>query len=218
MRASGRVRLRLGGRRPRRAPNRAFTLVELLVALALTALLAVVSGRIAAATLHIRDTVIRGVDHAERDARIVDRLADDVANLLILDSQPTVSLFGTPRPVLQLSVLTAASTAGSTLHVPRVPAAVHYRWVRDRESERVGDIVREVRNRTHPGAPPLRETLATQVAELKFEVWRQREWVTQYPSTKNDAPARAVRVAVTWADTKRSVSHTFLLSDGSVRP
>ncbi len=204
--------------------QRSFTLVEVLVALALTTLVVSLTGRIAVQTLTTRKAVTRIAARLERDAVVLDRLAQDLSNLLpgLPDDKSPLLLLGDRLPVLQLSALTTMPGHDDSLHLTRYPATVRYRLTGRRGEPGGLTLVRETIDRTDRAAIPRRETIATGVKELSMEILTDGDSYSKYPpasgqaSASGYAPARghtldpwAVRVTLRWIDSERSWTRTL---------
>lgn len=200
---------------PFRSP-RAFTLVEMLLALALTTVLITVTGRIAVQTLESQASFERLRQSSRRANLVFEQLATDVGRLLAgLPGETTpLTLFGTPRQVLQLSDLASTAEESGDLHSALRPATVRYRLSERTDAEGGWRLTREVVDRTALGAVTMRETIAEQVAEFKVEVFSSGAWVTGFAPKESNAPTpAAVRVSVRWNGETESQTRTFLVSD-----
>jgi len=208
------------GKRHRPAAGIAFTLVEVLVALALTALVAGLTGQIATTTLLNRALVGKRLRLIRRDTYVFDRLSEDVDQIVSIQGDPVVTVFGSPHPVLQFAALAEDATTSGELHSARVPQTVRYRLVR----ERVGDaytLIRETIDRTSIGASPLRETLGTDLLDFGVEMFVDDSW-TRIPPAGGDrvatgghraGGATAIRVSCRWAGDDEPVVRTMAVPD-----
>jgi type II secretory pathway component PulJ len=192
--------------------RRSFTLVEMLLALALTALVVTVTGRIAVQTLTDQTEVERQARERDREAIVLGQLEEDFGGLLVgLPGETApVAVFGMPRPVLQLSTLAAIPNPGAALHGVRRPAIVRYRLVENHDDPQELNLVRELIDRTSTSATPLRETIAARVADFQVEVLNKGQWVSGYPpADARLADAQAVRVSWRWLNKPQSTVRTF---------
>lgn len=194
----------------------AFTLIEVLLALALTTMLVTLTGRITMNSMAARQAAGRIVAELDRETVVFDRLDDDFAN--ILDALPgensPIKLLGSPRPVLQLSTLSPVGSAVGALHLPRRPARVRYR-LKDNRGTDASDLVRETIDLTVPGAKPVPETIAVNVASFAVVALHDGEWLRTYLSNRRDSSqATAVRVSLRWLDSKRAYTQTFTVLHG----
>jgi hypothetical protein len=188
--------------------------VEMLLALALTALVAAVTGRIAVQTLTNQTDVERRARELDREAIVLGQLEEDFAGILLGlpgDAAP-VAVFGMPRPVLQLSTLAAIPDPGAALHTVRRPALVHYRLVESHDDPQQLNLVRELIDRTSTSATPAREAIGTRVADFQVEILNKGQWVAGYPpADARLADAQAVRVSLRWSNKPQSTVRTFLV-------
>ena len=200
-------------RRPSPRPaKRAFTLAEVLLALALTVLMVTVAGRIAVNSVVTRQVATRAVTQVERQAVLFELLREDVAQMLmdLPVDQTALMVFGGERPVLQLTTLAAVPAEAEALHVPKVPATVRYRLVRADPNAPTFDLLREVIDLTQVGGTPVPQTVARRVSDFTVEVLCEEAWTTKYPPAEEEpAVAVALRVGCSW-DTDK-VTRTFVL-------
>jgi prepilin-type N-terminal cleavage/methylation domain-containing protein len=192
--------------------RRAFTLVEMLLALSLTALVAAVTGRIAVQTLTNQTDVERRAHERDREAIVLEQLEEDFEGLLVgLPGEAApLAVFGMPRPVLQLSTLAVIPNPGAALHGVRRPAMVRYRLVEGHDDPQELNLVRELIDRTSVSAVPLRETIAARVADFGVEVLNKGQWVAGYPpADARLADAQAVRVSCRWSNQQQPMVRTF---------
>ncbi len=198
-----------------RRPRPSFTLVELLAALALTALVVAITGRIALQGVNTRKAVTDLISRLEGEAVVFESLREDFATLLtgLPGDQTPVRVFGAPRQVLQLSTLAAITQGNATLHLVRRPATVRYRLAGE-GSEKGLDLVREVIDRTDAGARPVSETIGRHLASFALEVLAKNKWTTGQPA-KDDRPedVQAVRVTLGLSGGD-PVTRTFVVSSG----
>lgn len=203
--------LSLSQSHPRRT---SFTLIEVLLALSLTALLVAVTGRIAVQAVTTRQSVGNTIVRLEREAGLFERLGADFAAILyVLPSEdPSLMVYGHPRQVLQLSALSPVPSLDESLHLVRRPATVRYRLVEDPHTDKELNLVRETIDLTGQSARPVSETVASQIAGFDVEVLCDDQWTDKYPPrTRRPAPARAVRITCRWSDSEKPVTRTFTL-------
>jgi prepilin-type N-terminal cleavage/methylation domain-containing protein len=197
----------------------AFTLVEVLIALALTALVAAVTGQIAVSTLQNRQVVEKRLRLIRRDAYVFDRLAEDVDRLIRIQGEPAVTVFGSPHPVLQFTARADDTASSADLHTARLPQTVRYRLVRERIGETY-TLIREAIDRTDIGAGPLHETLGVDLLDFGVELFVDDSW-TRIPPTGGNrlaggdpaATVTAVRVSCRWAGEDKPVVRTLVVPD-----
>jgi len=188
----------------------------MLLALALTALLVTVTGRIAVQTLESQRTLELRARESMRKDLVFDPLAADFRNLLsgLPGDVTPVTVFGTPHPVLQISTLSAVSEEADRLHTVRRPATVRYRLAEKATEENHWRLVREVVDRTSLGSPPTRESIAERLVEFKAEVLSRGKWVNGFaPTESREKAPEAVRVSLRWSDGDTAASRTFLVAD-----
>jgi type II secretory pathway component PulJ len=194
----------------------AFTLVEMLLVLALTTVVITLTGRITVQTLETQAYLERDVQSSQRTNMVFDRLISDLSRLLPgLPGEVTpLTVFGTPQQVLQLSALASSFEENAGLHDALRPATVRYRLAEKSDSDGSWSLTREVVHRTASGAVPARETIGEQLAELKIEVFTRGAWVTGFAPTESNVPTpSAVRVSLRWADQADAQTRTFLVFD-----
>lgn len=190
----------------------AFTLVEVLVALALSSLLVGVTGSILVSVVQTRTLVERDIAMRTRVARVFDRIERDVRNVLPASSkeEPSVRVFGSPQQVMQLSVLTGMADDGSSLHQQKHPAVVRYRLVRDTVRRDRRKLVREVIDQTKINAAPVRETVAYGLAQFAIETITDARDSARPKNDSRDKP-RALRITCRWNDGQTPHTRSFVL-------
>lgn len=165
---------------------RGFTLVEVLVALTLVALLAV---SVQVLTLRCQRTCTRLTERVQaRDARraALDLIAQDVSAL------PVAGSLSLGKDGLRLATLSALQT-------PRMAARhavdVRYQLVADPNGSAL------IRNEREPASRDWPEgvELASGLAAATFELFAGRSWHTSWPLAAPQA-AKALRVQLAWAD------------------
>lgn len=194
----------------------AFTLVEMLLALALTTVVITLSGRITVQTLETQAFLERDGQASRRTSLVFDQLASDLGRLLpgLPGEFTPLTVFGTPQQVLQLSALASTPEEKGDLHDALQPATVRYRLAEKSDSDQGWSLTREVIDRTEPGAVPTREAIAEQLAEFKIEVFSRGAWVTDFAPTESNVPTlTAVRVSLRWTDQSEAQTRTYLVSD-----
>lgn len=198
------------------AIRRAFTLVEMLLALALTAVLFTLTGRVVVQTLQAQTFLEQDGSRSRRVDLVFDRLSTDLERWLpgLPGETAPLTVFGTPQQVLQFSTLAASAEEPGSLHVALRPATVRYRLSENSNADGSSSLVREVVDRTNAAALPLRETLAEQLVEFKVEVFSRGAWVNGFaPTESNTPPPSAVRVSLRWVDAPQPQSRIFRVPD-----
>jgi len=194
----------------------AFTLIEVLLAVTLTAVLMTMTGRIAVNSAMSASDVEDVVRRIEWEARLFDLLASDVADIIPRHQGdgPSLKVFGTRRQTLELYVLSGVATIEGSIHLARHPMRVRYRLSDESRQDGGYDLVRETVDYTLPGTPPLREIVASGLAELSLEVYRGDQWTTSFaPNKKSESLLRAVRISIRWLGSKSAVSRVFMIRD-----
>ena len=191
---------------------RALTLVEVLVALSLTALMAALGGRIAITAAQnglASERTAAALAHGDALALSLER---DVQQRLALSIRQTANLrlTGAPHPVLEFSALAAGTQQLEELHVPLKPALVRYRF--QREATGAASIVRETTDRTDSARPLSRQVVATNINDWHAEVRVAGRWTSSYPpeSTASPQSITALRVRVTWSNAAPPWDRIFL--------
>jgi len=188
----------------------------MLLALALTAVLITVTGRIAVQTLESQASFERMGNTARRADLVFDQFAADLQRLLpgLPGETSPLRLFGTPRQVLEFSALASTEKESESLHTAFRPATVRYRLAENSDFSGARSLTREVRDRTELGAVASRETIAEHLEEFKVEVFSRGQWVTGFAPNDPSLPIpTAVRVALHWTDDSQPQTRTFLVAD-----
>lgn len=184
------ARRRMVGRRP------AFTLVEVLLALTLTALLVTLTGRIAVQLMASSRTVRGSVAQLERSAALKMQLQEDLGALLsgLPDSHRPVSLAGTPQR-LEFNLLAPVESNQASLHVARRPASVCYRLQTNRNTGGT-ELIRESRDLTDRAAALRAELVAEDLESFHVELRCKERWVTHYPEASSKAMPTLARITL----------------------
>lgn len=180
--------------RQRAADRGAFTLVELLVALALAALLVVSTGRVTISALETQRVVEEKIRERDRGEQVLDTLAKDWSrrSAALPGEESNLRLIESANSTLEFTCL--APTDSDALHVALLPGTVRYRTTRE---ENTNLLVREVTQVTLPGHPVRRERIAKDVVEFSAEVLVDGQWVKSFPMAKlRQTPPRMLRVSL----------------------
>lgn len=195
--------------------RRSFTLAELLAALALAVFVVAITGQVAVQAVVTRDRVNAHIERQYRMEAVWQWFERDMKTLLpeaAIDAE-VLSVFGAPRPVLQLTVLGESAFDDDLLHVVRRPANVRYRLV----DHTTGDhstyrLIRELRDLTDATTQTVTRTLATGVASLNIKVFVDGQWSDRPDRARRDAPPiRAVRIGIGWGDEQHPQERTFAI-------
>ncbi len=171
-----------------------FTLLEVLVALTLTAVVLSVGARMAISGLRSEQHATAVIASMDRESALADVLRDDLASLLVLDEQPCLTLTaGVPQ---QLDLTAAAWIDDGSGTGSHRPAHLTYRLVRDR-LDAPARLVRQTVDLTHPEKPPLEEVVADPVSSWQLDVRHEGGW-TRTAAWKG--VPRLIRIEVQWAD------------------
>jgi prepilin-type N-terminal cleavage/methylation domain-containing protein len=196
-----------------RAKPKAFTLIEVLLALTLTTMLAALTGQVAVQALTTRETVADILQQLDRDDSVLGELKEDLLGLLpsaTVDEAP-IQLFGTQHQILQLRTISSVPAKDATLHLVRKPAMVRYRLVAGVGTNTPTVLIRELMDRTSPTSIPVRQTLTRNVRQFLIEIFQEEEWVRLYPTGEGKViAAQAVRVAIEWDDGHRIAQTTLV--------
>ncbi len=206
----------------------AFTLVELLAALALAVFVAAMTGEIALQAATARQSVNHRIAKIERREVLFQRLASDLEQLLddAGSNAPPLKLFGSPAQVLELRCL-AEFEEGDALHVPMRPATVRYRLVDSFAGNGTKDLVREVSDLTLTRPATSRETLAVGVGVavgavgvgvFAVEVFDGVRWSASFPSSgRKRSTGEALRVTFQPSGDEKATTRTFWIGEESDR-
>lgn len=203
--------------------RRAFTLVELLAALALAVFVAAITGEIALQAAIARQSVNSRISDIERRQVVFEQLASDLGQLLdeAEAGAPPLKLFGSPAQVLELRTL-AEFEHSAALHVPMRPAMVRYRLIDSPAGNGTKDLVREVLDLTLSRPATSRETLAVgvgvgvavgvggAVGGFAVEVFDGDRWAASFPSGgRKESAAQALRVTFKQSGDENAITRTY---------
>ncbi|MCC7291867.1 MAG: prepilin-type N-terminal cleavage/methylation domain-containing protein [Phycisphaerales bacterium] len=175
---------------------RAFTLLEVLVALTLTAVVLSVGAQMAISGLRCEQHAAAIAAAMDRESMLEDVLRDDLTSLLVLDEEPCLRLtVGVPQ---QLELATAVVMEDEESWTSPHPARVTYRLSRD-NPESSSRLVRQCVDLTRPQKPPIKETLAEGIGSWQVTVWHEGRWA---PTPDKQGTPRLIRIEVQWVDGK----------------
>ncbi|MBN1510670.1 MAG: prepilin-type N-terminal cleavage/methylation domain-containing protein [Phycisphaerae bacterium] len=174
---------------------RAFTLVEVLVALVLTSLLLTVVGQVAVQMAVAEDSIRTAAQTRARIEYPLQTLERDWAGMLPGES-PVIDLDAHHRSRLQLVARVAEPT--DDLYTPQVPARITYRLVQSHEPDGGLQWLREVEPLVH-AASRGSTRVATQVSRVDCELFDGRGWQPLSARTLSLATrCQAVRMTCVW--------------------
>ncbi len=172
-----------------------FTLMEVLVALTLTAVVLSVGVQMVTSGLHSENHAAAIIATMDREGLLADVLRDDLTNLLVLGEQPCLTLAAGVPPQLELYTRAVVETADASGATDR-PARVVYRLSRA-TLDSPGRLVRQIVDLTRSEAPPAEETVVDDVLSWQLDVWNEGKW-TRTPD-KRSTP-KLIRIDVQRAD------------------
>lgn len=185
----------------------AFTLVELLVALALAALLVVATGRVTISALQTQRVVEEKIRERKRGQQVLDILARDWSrrSAALPGEESNLRLIVSANSTLELACLSPSDS--DALHVALLPGTVRYRMIQEESTK---FLVREFSQVTLPGHPVRRERMAKDVAEFSAEVLVDGKWVKSFPIAKlRQTPPRMLRVTMRFEGPSKPLRRTF---------
>ncbi|MEK6677215.1 MAG: prepilin-type N-terminal cleavage/methylation domain-containing protein [Planctomycetota bacterium] len=200
----------------RSQPSRAqsFTLVEVLAAMALTALLLSIVGPIATGALQSRNAASDVAARISRETVVLEHLEGDLHRLLdgLSGQGSTVRVFGFPQQTLELDVLGVVHEKADALLEALYPSTVRYRLMRTTDSE--NNLVRENRDHTHISAKTHRETLANRLILFDVEIFDGRSWLRTFPDPRISPTkgVQALRIRLAWQNSAEPITHTLVVS------
>lgn len=161
----------------RARPDRsAFTLLELLLAVALSGTVLTLTARIALDALQTRRIITETVDQHQRLDFVTDSIAADLEARLTDAEQPLViGLDANHRPRIELVCL--AAEPGGALHTSLVPAAVTYRLVRVPHETLRLKLQREVQPLAGRSAGPQVTTVCDDLADFEVTLHYGSGWL-----------------------------------------
>lgn len=185
-------------RSSRSAPRHfgAFTLLEVLVAMTLTAIVLSVAAQVALQALRSERSATQTIAVMDREALLKDLLADDLTALLDgIDKRPCLAVAADVPQRLELTTLALTDGGGECM---RRPAQVVYSLSR-RDLGTSSKLVRQTLDLTRRDAAAAHETVAEGVASWTIELWHEGRWLRAMPPQKQTVP-KSLRVTIQWSD------------------
>ena len=194
---------------------RAFTLVEVLLALALTGTTLALAARIALNVLKARQAVTGTLDRQRRLDHVADCIAADLdGQLTDIDDSVVIRLDANHRPLIEIVGL--AAEPGHSLHTSRLPATVTYRLVRAPHEDLRLKLEREVQPLAGRSSVPWSTTVCNDLAGFEVELHDGQQWLPLTARTLKQVPEpRGFRIAYHRAEDDTELTRTFVL--GSVK-
>lgn len=178
----------------------AFTLVEVLVALTLTAMIVSAVGQLSVQALATQRRASQETHRQERGAFLLAALERDLQTLIAEGRHPSLILSAGIPQTLELCVETAVAESQEQVHVPILPAVVRYRLIAPRENEAGYRAVRELRDLTNPPSNPASQTLADGLSGWTLEICSQGKWSPRFPEAKGQGRPQLLRATLLWPD------------------
>jgi hypothetical protein len=192
---------------------RAFTLVEVLLALVLTGLLLTVVGQVAVQMVIVEDSIHTAAQTRVRVEYPLRTLRRDLVDMLPGES-PVIDLDAHRRPRLQMVARVGEPT--DELYTSQIPARITYRLVQSHDPDGSLHWLREVEPFVR-GTSRGSARVATQVNRVECDLFDGREW--QALSARTLALATrcpAVRITCVWMPATQlpPTTRTFVLRSG----
>ncbi len=204
-----------GGRRVACRGRTAFTLLELLLALALAATVLAATSQTLIGTMNVQRAVTDTVGQQVASDLVLDSLAADLDRRLPgVKDAVSIGLDTHHRPTIEVRCL--AAEPGDALHTALVPARVQYRLVRMADDDQRLRLVRTVGWLIdHAEGPGVTTTVCPDLADLQVELYLAGEWLPLTAEVLN-SPNRptAFRVHVHQPGQADPLTRTFLLEPG----
>lgn len=178
----------------------AFTLVEVLVALTLTAMVVSAVGQLSVQALAAQRQASQGIHRQERGAFLLAALERDLQALIAEERHPSLTLSAGIPQTLELCTETGVAESQEQIHVPILPAVIRYRLIAPREKEVGYRAVRELRDLTTPASKPDSQTLAEGLSGWTLEICSQGTWSPRFPEAKGQGRPQLLRATLLWPD------------------
>lgn len=191
-----------------RGSSPGFTLLEVLLALTLSALVITLTGGIAVQTLRTERRVGEILTAQAKTGHIVASIAADLANRV---SRPVkLTMDANHRPAIEMTSL--AAYPGDSLHLPRLPSTVTYRLVRNHGNAEGIRLQRVVRDLTRSSPPPVITTVADDLAAFEVAVIERGPWqpLTATVAARLHEP-RGLRIMYQFIGTNQEITKTLLI-------
>ncbi len=192
--------------------QRGFTLVEMLAALVLTALVATLTARIVLQTVQAGQAMEQRHRARQRCTYALDRLADDLQARIRGTHERLIELDANHRPRIMMTSLVAPP--GEAVFASRVPARVTYR-LRQADEEAAGlEWIRQTDARVR-GVPPTTTLVATGLVGIEAMLFDGHEWTALSAATepREATPPVALRLTCRWAGDQETTTRVYALQD-----
>lgn len=194
----------------------AFTLVELLVSLALAAFIVAITGQLAVQAVITRERVSDDVARERRRQTVWRTLSQDMNSILpeAATDGTVMNVFGAPNQVLELHVLSVVPSPNDGLHAVRLPATARYRLVQDPIDSKKQSLVREATDLTQSSSPASWQTVSHGIRSFEVQVLANNIWTDRVKRNDDgDANIEAVRLAIKWEGDERPQVRTYVLKE-----
>ena len=189
-------------------PRHGFTLIEVLLALTLGAVVVAAAGRSAILTLQTERTVQTAITRRVRTDHVFAAITTDLDARI--DATVTFALDANHRPTIEMFAL--APYAGSSVRRPRLPSTIVYGLTRSATNSETLRFERRLRDDTHTDARPITTTIADDLVSFDVSVLDRDQWepLTAELAARLKDP-KAFRVACRFAESDGPISRTFLI-------
>lgn len=190
-----------------------FTLVEVLLALTLTAAVMTLVARIAVQAQRLSSTVDQQIRDRHRRAYWLAQIDRDMKGAIDAEDSISAELDAHGRPSIR--ILTLASDMDSADSAVLEPTEVTYRILRQENTYR---MVRESRSMLRGQSVISEETVACGVTSIDVELWIDAAWyeLSEFNEKRQPEP-EAIRVSVTRPNTEPIDRETWLLGNAHDR-
>jgi prepilin-type N-terminal cleavage/methylation domain-containing protein len=193
----------------RRAGGPGFTLVELLLALVLTALVSTVTAQIVVQSVQAGQRLNARQAEARRQAFPLERLAEDLQARIPGTESLAIALDANHRP--RLEMISRIAEPGTAVFASRVPALVTYRLRRCESDGEHLEWIREARVRVR-GVAPTTMTVARELTRVDLTLFDGQSWVRLTAETEpSDTPPLAMRLDCHWAGDRPATGRVYAL-------
>ena len=191
--------------------GRAFTLIEMLLALVLSALVLTTAAQVTVQTLRTEQSIDSSLLDNREVEYPLEAIDEDLKARLMEGEAVTARLDANHRPQIEFDCLAVESTP--ELHLPRVPTHVTYRLLRSPVVIGNLRLIRETKSLVDHN--PIRKNILTDSLEsFKVRTFVSGKWIPLHDkSNRNNTQIEALEITCKWANNDKETTRICLLTN-----